>query len=63
MMNGKPGKFMQSSYLDLGLRVLSMVLAIGAAGLFWMDLLSAKGAIGLMGGAVIALTLERIKDY
>lgn len=63
MMSGRPPKKLDSGMLDLSLRVLALVLAVAAMALFWVDLLTLKGAIGLIGAAVIALTLERIKDY
>lgn len=51
------------SWLDIGLRVLAMVFAAGGILLLWLDLLTEKGAIAILGVAVLALALERIKDY
>jgi hypothetical protein len=51
----------QSTWLDLALRTLGFVMSLGAILLLWVDLITVKGAILLLGIAVISLVLDRFR--
>lgn len=51
----------EPNWLDLALRTLAFVMSLGAIVLLWVDLVTLKGAILLLGIAIIALVLDRFR--